>query len=109
MENNVFSRSADTLFRFFNDWRARLTMRNNLWRADKESLCRFHGRPTEKLVYRYPDRLDQIHDDNLTEIQSQGSGARVFGANELDAFRAFIGETPPPAKKRPRIDAPTGN
>lgn len=106
VENNVFSRSEDTLFRLFNDWRAQLTMRNNVWRSDGESICRFHGRPTANLVYRYPDRLDQIHDDNLAEIQSQGSGARVFGPEELDAFRAFIGDVRP-AVKRPRIDAPS--
>ena len=100
VENNVFSRSENTLFRFFNDWRGNMTMRGNIWKAGKESICRYHGRPTANLVYRYPDRLDQTHDDNLAEIESQGSGARVFGPDELDAFRLFIGNTPPSPFKR---------
>jgi len=50
-------------------------------------------RPMEKLVYRYPDRLDQMHDDNLAEIESQTvTPPRVFGAGELKAFEVFIGE-----------------
>ena len=93
VRNNVFSRSENTLFRLFNDWRKDLTMAGNTWVAEKESICRFHGRPTEDLIYRYPDRLDQMHDDNLAEIQSQGSGARVFKADELDGFLSFINQT----------------
>ena len=34
--------------------------------------------------------LDRMHDDNLAEIQSQGSGARVFKADEIDAFLKFM-------------------
>jgi len=94
VRNNVFSRSEDTLFRLFNDWRASLVFAGNSWTAGAGSLCRYHGRPTANLVYRYPDRLDQQHDDNLAEIESQGSGARVFAAADTEAFRAFIGERP---------------
>ena len=90
VKNNVFSRSEDCLFRLFNDWRKNLTMVENKWVADKEPICRYHGRPTKELIYKYPDRLDQMHDDNLAEIQSQGSGARVFKADELDAFLKFM-------------------
>ena len=90
VRNNVFSRSENTLFRFFNDWRKQVTFADNRWIAERESICRFHGRPTANLVYRYPDRLDQMHDDNLAEIESQGSGARVFEADELTAFLRFM-------------------
>ena len=90
VKNNVFSRSEDCLFRLFNDWRKNLTLADNKWVAEKEPICRYHGRPTKDLVYKYPDRLDQMHDDNLAEIQSQGSGARIFKADELDAFLKFM-------------------
>ena len=82
-----------------------MTMRGNIWKAGKESICRFHGRPTENLVYRYPDRLDQIHEDNLAEIESQGSGARVFGPEELDAFRSFVGDTPSVSRLAPGAES----
>ena len=90
VKDNVFSRSADCLFRLFNDWRKNLTFADNKWIAGKELICRYHGRPTKDLIYKYPDRLDQMHDDNLIEIQSQGSGARVFKADEIDAFLKFM-------------------
>ena len=93
VRNNVFSRSENTLFRFFNDWRESLTFVGNLWIAEDESLCRFHGRPTAKLIYKYPDRLDQVHDDNLAEIESQTVTApRIFRSNEIKAFKEFIHE-----------------
>ena len=90
VKNNVFSRSEDCLFRLFNDWRKNLMFADNNWIAAKELVCRYHGRPTKDLIYKYPDRLDQMHDDNLAEIQSQGSGARVFKADEIDAFLKFM-------------------
>ena len=90
VRNNVFSRSEDCLFRLFNDWRRNLTLAGNKWVAEKEPICRYHGRPTRDLIYKYPDRLDQMHDDNLTEIQSQGLGARIFKADGLDAFLKFM-------------------
>ena len=93
VRNNVFSRSENTLFRFFNDWRESLTFVGNQWIAENESLCRFHGRPTAKLIYKYPDRLDQVHDDNLAEIESQTVMApRLFRSNEIKAFKEFIHE-----------------
>lgn len=93
IRNNIFSRSENTLFRFFNDWRKNVTFSNNTWIAEGESLCRFHGRPTANLIYKYPDRLDQMHDDNQSEIESQTvSQPRVFGANERSAFSTFLGE-----------------
>ena len=90
VKGNVFSRSEDCLFRLFNDWRTNLMFADNKWIAGDEPICRYHGRPTKDLVYKYPDRLDQMHNDNLAEIQSQGSGARVFRADELDAFSKFM-------------------
>ena len=91
VSGNVFSRSEVTLFRFFNDWRANLTMDGNRWISGGESICRFHGRPTKGLVYKYPDRLDCMHDDNLSEIESQTvTPPCVFAANELDAFLRFL-------------------
>jgi len=91
VRNNVFSCSEDTLFRLFNDWRANMTFTGNRWTPGKGTLCRYHGRPTAKLTYRYPDRLDQMHDDNQAEIESQGKGARVFRAHQTSEFNAFLG------------------
>ena len=92
VRGNLFSRSENTLFRLFNDWRKSMTVADNRWVAGSESICRFHGRPTEGLVYKYPDRLDQMHDDNLAEIESQTiSQPRVFEADELEPFLRFIG------------------
>ena len=92
VRGNVFAQSEDVLFRLFNDWRANLTFEKNRWVTDRAPFCRFHGRPTANLRYRYPDRLDQIHDDNAAEIESQGSGARLFTKDQEAAFKAFIGE-----------------
>ena len=89
---NVFSRSEDVLFRLFNDWRAKLSMKGNRWVSGGEPICRYHGRPTANLVHKYPDHLDQTHDDNAAEIESQGTGARVFTAGQLAAFERFLGE-----------------
>ena len=69
--DRVGSRSEDCLFRLFNDWRRSLTLADNKWVAETEPICRFHGRPTKDLIYKYPDRLDQIHDDNQSEVESQ--------------------------------------
>jgi hypothetical protein len=92
---NVFSQSEDCLFRFFNDWRKDLEMAENRWISGGEPICRYHGRPKAGLQHRYPDRLDVINDDNLAEIESQGSGARVFDKDDLVDFLEFIGETTP--------------
>ena len=93
VKNNTFSRSEDVLFRLFNDWRKSFVMEGNDWLSSGEPICRFHGRPTKGLVHRYPDRLDQIHDDNAAEIESQGTGARVFGAGEKSEFLGFINQS----------------
>ena len=90
MTGNVFERSADCLARFFNVWRGEAAAEGNSWRSAGEPVCRYHGRPRAGLAYLYPDRLDQIHDDNQAEIESQGSGAGVFGASEAE-FRRFAG------------------
>ena len=91
VRGNSFVRSEKCLIRLFNDWRRSLTLADNAWVSAGEPICRYHGRPTKDLVYKYPDRLDQLHDDNLAEIQSQGTGARVFGAGELEVFLGFMG------------------
>ena len=91
VRRNVFSRSENTLFRLFNDWRSGMEFSENKWIAESESICRFHGRPTANLVFKYPDRLDQMHDDNLAEIEAQTvSKPRVFKSDELDLFRHYI-------------------
>ena len=90
---NVFGRSADTLMRMFNDCRDSLAFSGNSWDAQGTRLiCRYHGRPRRELRYKYPDRLDTTHADNLAEIESQGSGARVFTPDALDEFLAFLAE-----------------
>ena len=92
VRSNVFAHSADTLFRLFNDWRANWTFAANAWVSNGEPLCRYHGRPTANLTYRYPDRLDQTHRDDSAEIESQGGGARIFTPDQLKAFKEFINE-----------------
>jgi alpha-galactosidase len=90
VRRNKFLRSENVLFRLFNDWRASMDFKDNEWVTGGEPICRYHGRPTRDLVYKYPDRLDCMHDDNLSEIESQGAGARVFAADELDGFLSFL-------------------
>ena len=85
---NLFARSADCLARIFNEWRGEAVFSGNIWESSGEPVCRYHGRPRAGLQYRYPDHLDQIHDDNAAEIESEGSGADVFGSTE-DEFRRF--------------------
>ena len=93
VEGNVFSRSKDTLMRLFNDWRGSMTFRDNIWRADGESLCRYHGRPVRGLKYLYPMRLDRAHDDNLAEIESQTvNSPRLFASNQLAEFMSFLND-----------------
>lgn len=92
VRGNLFAHSEDTLFRLFNDWRANWTFAANAWVSNGEPLCRYHGRPTANLTYRYPDRLDQTHRDDSAEIESQGGGARIFTPDQLKAFKEFINE-----------------
>ena len=76
---NVFRRSADVLARVFNDWSGQAVFAGNAWeRGGAEPVCRFHGRPRSGLRHLYPDRLDRVHCDDAAEIESQGSGGRVF-------------------------------
>ena len=77
----------DFYFSVLLKWQSR---EDNEWVTGGEPICRYHGRPTRDLVYKYPDRLDCMHDDNLSEIESQGAGARVFAADELDGFLRFV-------------------
>ena len=91
VRSNLFARSENTLLRLFNDWRKDLSFAGNRWIAGAGTLCRFHGRPTANLVYRYPDRLDQMHDDNLAEIEAQTvTPPRVIGADGLGELRDFL-------------------
>ena len=50
---------------------AKISWKGNTWDIRENHLCRYHGRPTSNLIYRYPDHLDAIHDDSEAEIQSQ--------------------------------------
>lgn len=86
VKGNKFLRSEDTLFRLFGDWRKGLELGGNVWSTGPGTVCRYHGRPSAGLTYRYPDRLDQMHEDNEAEIQAQGTGARVFAARDLKDF-----------------------
>lgn len=78
VRGNAFRRSADVLCRMFNDWRGEAVFEGNVWESGGEPFCRFHGRPRSGLRHLYPDRLDQIHCDDASEIESQGGGARLF-------------------------------
>ena len=71
IRGNRFERTKDCGIRLFNAWYPRWTMENNTWRIPANYICRYHGRPTSDLIYKYPDHLDRIHDDNEAEIQSQ--------------------------------------
>ena len=91
IRNNLFSRSENTVFRLFNDMLESLVFYGNEWVAGRGTLCRFHGRPTKNLLYHYPDRLDQMHDDNLAEIESQTvARPRVFASWQIAEFKRFI-------------------
>lgn len=71
IRGNRFERTKNCGIRLFNAWYPRITAENNVWKIPSGDIIRYHGRPTEKLVYKYPDHLDRIHDDNEAEIQSQ--------------------------------------
>lgn len=91
VRNNVFSKTEDCGFRLFNAWYPALKMEGNKWRIPRNLLCRYHGRPTSDLIYKYPDHLDQVHDDNELEIQGQiVEEPMVFGPGrkELKRFKA---------------------
>ena len=71
IRGNRFERTKNCGIRLFNAWYSRWTMENNLWRIPHGWLIRYHARPSSNLIYKYPDHLDRIHDDNEDEIQSQ--------------------------------------
>lgn len=71
IRGNRFYRTKDCGIRLFNAWYPSITMENNEWRIPFHYLMRYHARPTSDLIYKYPDHLDRIHDDNEAEIQSQ--------------------------------------
>lgn len=94
IRNNVFSKSEDCCLRLFNAWYHSMTVEGNVWKMPKNTLCRYHGRPTESLIFKYPDHLDQVHDDNEAEIQSQTvEEPMVFGPGkkELKRFKERFG------------------
>ena len=71
IRGNRFERTKDCGIRLFNAWYPRWTMEDNVWKIPCSWLLRYHARPTSDLIYKYPDHLDRIHDDNEAEIQSQ--------------------------------------
>ena len=71
IRGNVFGKSKNTVIRLFTAWYPQLKMHDNTWNVGCGNLIRYHGRPTSDLVYKYPDRLDRMHDDNQAEIESQ--------------------------------------
>ena len=71
VRGNRFLRSKNCGVRWFTAWYPSLTMEDNTWYIPFHYLCRYHGRPTKDLVYKYPDRLDRMHSDSEEEIQSQ--------------------------------------
>ena len=89
VRDNRFERAVNYLSRFFNEWRGEADFSGNVWVGDGEPICRYHGRPRTGLKTLNPDHLDQIHDDNRAEIESQGTGACDF-AGDADGFRRFI-------------------
>ncbi|MBQ9548468.1 MAG: right-handed parallel beta-helix repeat-containing protein [Bacteroidales bacterium] len=94
VKGNYFGASENCGMRLFNAWYASLTMEDNTWETGGAPLCRYHGRPTSDLIYKYPDRLDRIHDDNLAEIEGQTvEQPEVFGPGPagLERFRTRFG------------------
>ena len=88
IRGNVFSGTENCCLRLFNAWYRNITMEGNTWDIRKNHLCRYHGRPTSNLIYRYPDHLDVIHDDNEAEIQSQTvETPEKFGHGEKELKR----------------------
>ena len=68
---NRFENTENCGIRLFGAWYRDIEMKDNLWLIPEGYILRYHGRPTRNLQYKYPDRLDWIHDDNEAEIQSQ--------------------------------------
>lgn len=94
VRGNRFERTESCGLRLFNAWYRDITMEGNTWVVPANNLCRYHARPTQGLRYLYPDRLDQVHDDNEAEIQSQTvERPLVFGPGRrsLRRFKARFG------------------
>ena len=68
-------------------------MEDNVWIVPGHILCRYHARPTDGLVYKYPDRLDVIHKDSRREIESQTIEKPLVlkGRGALGKFRKKFG------------------
>lgn len=94
IRRNTFSRSEDCILRLFNAWYPFISSVDNIWKRGKGIICRYHGRPTGNLQYRYPNHLDEIRDDNEKEIQGQtAESPDVFrkGGKELKRFLERFG------------------
>ena len=82
VRGNRFDGATECLARVFNDWRGAAKFDGNEWVSrNGEPLARLHWRPRASLRFLYPDRLDQIHNDDAAEIESQGSGGEVVPAS----------------------------
>lgn len=88
IRNNVFKRTENCGIRLFNAWYPSITMSGNRWVIPANQICRYHGRPTSGLIYKYPDHLDQTRNDDETEIQSQTvEKPETFGSGSREAAR----------------------
>lgn len=75
---NIFSRSANVLARVFNNWQNEAVFSNNTFESEGEPYCRYHDRPRTGLRYLYPDRLDQIHNDDQSEIEEPSKTPCIY-------------------------------
>ena len=94
IRGNRFERSKNCGIRLFNAWYPSMTLENNSWYIPWHVLCRYHGRPTADLKYKYPGRLDRTHNDSEAEIQSQTveEPLRIrFSKRGLKAFNQKFG------------------
>jgi hypothetical protein len=71
IRGNRFEKTKDCGIRLFNAWYDRITAQDNVWKIPRHWLIRYHGRPTQDLIHKYPDHLDKTHIDSEEEIQSQ--------------------------------------
>ena len=94
IRGNVFENTENCGIRLFNAWYKSIRMEGNKWIINSNLLCRYHGRPTSDLIFKYPDHLDAAHSDDEAEIQGQTiEEPMVFGAGEkeLERFKARFG------------------
>lgn len=90
IRNNRFERTKNCGIRLFNAWYPSITMDNNVWKIPSHYLCRYHGRPTSDLQYKYPDRLDRVHVDSLEEIESQTVEQPLTFRGDSRGLSAFL-------------------